>query len=208
MTDTDERVTRLLGELATRADGHAAPDRVGRVRSRARRAAAVRAGVVVGGLAAAVALVGGVRGVTVLRSDGPEPARPGPVVVVASPGLTINLKQDVALRRSIPDRGEGDAVAVVVVHVHGRVPARQVKEVSPSGREHLEGPRILYGGVIEGQPMDGAAPCAPAGPLVRVNEEFLHTVRVAKAGAYTVTVEWDACPPVGTVRQTITVQAD
>ena len=206
MTDTDERVTRLLGELANRADGHVAPDRVRRVRSRARRAAAVRAGVVVGGLAAAVALVGGVRGVPVLRSDGSEAARPGPVVV-ASPGLQIDLRQEVDLGRTLPRHGQPGALAVVTVHIHGLVPARRVTEVSPSGQEHLFGGRRVNLRQAP-YPPDEPAMCAPQGALVRVDVEFLETVHFSKAGTHTFTYEVSACPPIGTVQQTITVQAD
>ncbi len=202
MTDTDERVTRLLGALATRADEHVAADRMGGVRSRARRAAAVRAGVVVGGVAVAVALVGRA---PLLQSERAEPADRVPVVVT-SPGLRIDLRQEVALGRSLPRRQPG-AIAVFTVRIHGVVPARQVKEVSPSGREHLGGRRIAYGRSYDGT-LDGAAPCAPGGPLVRVDDESLATVRFDKAGTYTVTVETSPCPPVGTVRQTITVQAE
>jgi hypothetical protein len=210
MTDTDERVTRLLGELATRADGHPTPDRVHRVRSRARRAAVVRtAGVV--GLAAAVALVGGVRGVPLLRGDRSGPTKPASVVV-APLGLQVDLRQDFELARSLPRPVPGTtngAHAVVIVHVHGLVPPRQVTDRSPSGREHLFGLRISGGGGSQGSVDDGHPPCAPAGaPAAAVDDQFPVTLTFEKAGTYTVTYETRACPPIGTVRQTLVVRAE
>jgi hypothetical protein len=208
MTHTDERVTRLLGELAERADGHVTPDRVSGVRSRARRTAAVRGGVVVAGLATAVAMVGGAGSVVpLLRGDGSAAARPVPVAA-ASPRLQVDLRQDVALGKALPDRGHGGAVAVVMVHVHGLVPARQAAPASPSGREHLFGLQYFFDGVKEqrgGLGID-SGPCGK-GALARVDDTFPITVRFRQPGTYTVIYETTACPPIGTVQQSVTVHA-
>ena len=204
MTDTDEHVARLLTQLAERADGHAPHDRVPLVRRRARRAAVVRASALAGGLAAALALAVAVRTNTLplLRDDRPEPARPVPPRVAS---LIVDVRQDDALIDSLPARPPGPH-AVIVVHVHGLVPARSVRDVSPSDGEHLLGFKLFTTGLQQSAtPEDGR--CVPGGPLVPVDDEFPIEVQFAKKGANQVTYETAACPPIGTVRRTITVHA-
>jgi hypothetical protein len=129
-------------------------------------------------------------------------------MVAASPRLQVDLRQDVALGKTLPDRGQGGAVAVVMVHVHGLVPARQVAAVSPSGREHLFGLQIVADGAKQqGAGLsDHGAPCGKGG-LAPVDDTFPITVRFREPGTYTVTYETTACPPIGTVLQTVTVHA-
>jgi hypothetical protein len=95
---------------------------------------------------------------------------------------------------------------VVVVHVHGLVPARAVKDVSPSGREHLLGLRVITSDGTQSSTGD-SAPCVAGGPLVPVDDEFPVEVPFVAAGAHALTYETTACPPIGTVQRTITVQA-
>lgn len=202
MTNADEHVARLLTQLAERADGHDPLDRVPLVRRRARRTAVVRTTVLAGGLAAVVALVVAVGSgaVPLLRGHRPEPARPATVAT-----LVVDMRQDDGLTDSVPRRVPGPR-AVVVVHVHGLVPARAVKDVSPSGREYLLGFKLFTTGLQRSAtPEDG--PCVPGGSLVPVDDEFPIEVQFAKKGANQVTYETAACPPVGSVRRTITVQA-
>ena len=204
MTDADEQVARLLTQLAHRADGHGPHDRVPLVRRRARRTAAVRTSALAGALVTVLALAVAIGGdhLPLLRGDRPEPAQPAPPRV---PSLLVDLRQDEALTDSLPSRPPGPH-AVIVVHVHGLVPARAVKDVSPSGREHLLGLRLITSDGTQSNPGDDA-PCVARGPLVPVDDEFPVEIPFAKAGAHEVTYETTACPPIGTVRRTITVQA-
>ncbi len=197
-------MARLLTELAHRADGHGPHDRVPLVRRRARRTAAVRNSALAGALVTVLALAVAIGGdhLPLLRGDRPEPARPAPPRVAS---LVVDLRQDDALTDSLPRRQPG-ARAVVVVHVHGLVPARAVKDVSPSGREHLKGLRVVTSAGTQSDLGDDA-PCVADGPLVPVDDEFPVEVRFEKAGAHEVTYETTACTPIGTVRRTITVQA-
>ena len=119
--------------------------------------------------------------------------------------LVVDVRQDDALTDSLPRRLPGRR-AVIVVHVHGLVPARAVKDVSPSGREHLGGLRVITTGVQQSS-TGSDAPCITGGPLVPVDDEFPIEVQFGTAGAHQVTYETDACPPIGTVRRTITVHA-
>jgi hypothetical protein len=205
MTDADEQVARLLTELAHRADGHGPHDRVPLVRRRARRTAAVRASALAGALVTVLALVVALRGdhLPLLRGVRPEPAQPAPPRVAS---LVVDLRQDDALTDTLP-RSQPGTRAVVVVHVHGLVPARAVKDVSPSGREHLLGLRVITRDRTQSSTGDDDAPCVAGGPLVPVDDEFPVEVFFVKAGANELTYETTACSPVGTVRQTITVQA-
>ncbi len=204
MTDADEQVARLLTELAHRADGHGPHDRVPLVRRRARRTAAVRTSALAGALVTVLALVVAVSGdrLPLLRGDRPEPARPAPPRVAS---LVVDLRQDDALTDTLPRRQPG-ARAVVVVRVHGLVPARAVKDVSPSGREHLLGFRRITSDGTRSDTGDDI-PCVADGPLVSVDDEFPVEVTFRAAGPHEVTYETTACAPIGTVRRTITVQA-
>jgi hypothetical protein len=203
MTDTDEQVARLLAQLAHRADRHGPHDRVPLVRRRARRAAAVRALVLAGGLAALVALVVAVRtdALPLLRGDRPEPA-PG-AVAGCVPGCRVAAGR----------------------HAH-RHAAAQGARGSRRRRRPRARARAGSGGegcvaLRPGAPA-GAAPdhqrrdpeqhrgrrCMPGGrPTGTVDDEFPMEVPFKKAGAHAVTYETTACPPIGTVRRTITVRA-
>ncbi len=86
------------------------------------------------------------------------------------------------------------------------MPARAVKDVSPSGREHLLGLRLITGSGTQSN-TGGDAPCIADGPLVSVDDEFPMEAHFPAAGPNEVTYETTACAPIGTVRRTITVQA-
>jgi hypothetical protein len=202
----DERVIRLLAELADRADGHVAAERVTGVRRRARRAAATRRSVVAAGaaLAAAATVALSTGHVPALRGDR-SPDAPAPTPSPApSAGLTLSVRQDDAMSDTLPAPLPGPR-AIVFVHVHGWVPARAV-QASPSGREHLLWQKIEDSGSSQSSGGD-EAPCTPGAPLVAVDDEYPIEVHFEKAGPNPVTYRVAACPPVGTVSVTVTVQA-
>jgi hypothetical protein len=205
MTHPDERVRDLLTQLAGRADADLVPERVNAVHRRVRRARTVRRAAAAGALTVALAAGVGVRtgDLPWRRAQVPDPARPVPTPTAS---LAVDVRQDDQATDTVPNRQAPAAQAVLVIRIHGRVPARPVTEVSASGREHLLGLRIAESGGYEGTSAE-PADCRPGAPLVEVDDEFSHVLHVDRPGRNLVTVIVTACGPVGTVSRTITVDA-
>ena len=120
----------------------------------------------------------------------------------------MSLASEPDLAAALPDKGLGTHVVVVRVSLHGRVPQHADPNGNPAtaGTDNLLGLQMFWTETSsEGRSPDGT--CAPDAEIVDVDTSYLMTNYYERAGTYEIRFVADACAPVGTVTQALTVTA-